>query len=126
MVPYLRARNYDGAVLLAVGQVAQVIAADAKVTLTNAPVATAQIPEQRAISPLKAFQLILFAIVVVFYLLRVFGSFGLLGGIWALTSFGGPGMGGGGGFGGGGGGGGGGFGGFGGGGFGGGGAGGDW
>ena len=29
MVPYLRASDYDGAVTLAVGQVAQVIAADA-------------------------------------------------------------------------------------------------
>jgi uncharacterized protein len=125
MVPYLRRGDYDSAVLLAAGQVAQVIAADAKVTLTNAPATAAPAPERHAMSPLRAFQLIIFAIVVVFYLLRVFGSFGLLGGIWALTSFGGPGMGGG-GFGGGGGGGGGGFGGFGGGGFGGGGAGGDW
>ena len=127
MVPYLRRGDYDSAVLLAVGQVAQVIATDAKVTLTNAPAEATPVPERHAVSPLRAFQLIIFAIVVVFYLLRVFGSFGLLGGIWALTSFGGPGMGGGGfGSGGGGGGGGGGFGGFGGGGFGGGGAGGDW
>ena len=36
MVPDLRASDYDGAVTLAVGQVAQVIAADAKVTLTDA------------------------------------------------------------------------------------------
>jgi uncharacterized protein len=35
MVPYLRANDFDGAVTLAVGEVAQVIAADAKVTLTN-------------------------------------------------------------------------------------------
>ena len=35
MVPYLRSSDYDSAVTLAVGQVAQVIAADAKVTLTN-------------------------------------------------------------------------------------------
>ena len=127
MVPYLRARDYDGAVLLAVGQVAQVIAADAKVTLTNTPV-EAMAPERHPVSPFHAFGLVIFAIFVVFYLLRVFGSFGLLGGIWALTSLGGPRWGGGGGgFGGGdGGGGGGGFGGFGGGGFGGGGAGGDW
>ena len=38
MVPYLRAGDYDGAVTLAVGEVAQVIAADANVTLTNEPV----------------------------------------------------------------------------------------
>ena len=35
MVPYLRANDYDGAVTLAVEQVAQVIAADAKVTLSD-------------------------------------------------------------------------------------------
>ena len=33
MVPDLRANDYDGAVTLAVGEMAQVIAADAKVTL---------------------------------------------------------------------------------------------
>ena len=33
MVPYLRANDFDDAVLLAVAQMAQVIAADAKVTL---------------------------------------------------------------------------------------------
>ena len=37
MVPYLRANDYDSAVTLAVGEVAQVIAADAKVTLTDEP-----------------------------------------------------------------------------------------
>ena len=37
MVPYLRSGDYDSAVTLAVGQVAQVIAADAKVSLTNQP-----------------------------------------------------------------------------------------
>ncbi len=120
MVPYLRANDYDSAVLLAAGQVAQVIATDANVTLTDEPAPPKSV--ERPVSGFKVFQLILIAIVVLFYLLRVFGSFGLLGGIWALTSMGG---GGGGGLGGGGGGGGG-FGGFGGGGFGGGGAGGDW
>jgi uncharacterized protein len=35
MVPYLRAKDYDNAVLLAVGQVAQVIATDAHITLTD-------------------------------------------------------------------------------------------
>jgi uncharacterized protein len=126
MVPDLRANDYDGAVTLAVGEVAQVIAADAKVTLTgDEPMQPAQGPASTSISS--------GAIRLIFYLL-FFGGFGLvrllshigilprnwsrrvgIGGLWL----------GGGGFGGGGGGGGG-FGGFGGGGFGGGGAGGDW
>ena len=37
MVPYLRARDYDNAVLLVVGQLAQVIATDAHITLTDEP-----------------------------------------------------------------------------------------
>jgi uncharacterized protein len=37
MVPYLRARDYDGAVTLAVGNLAQVIAVDANVTLQDLP-----------------------------------------------------------------------------------------
>ncbi len=37
MVPDLRAGDYDGAVTLAVGEIAQVIAADAKITLDNQP-----------------------------------------------------------------------------------------
>lgn len=39
MVPYLRARDFDDAIELAVGQVAQVVSADAKITLNNAPAA---------------------------------------------------------------------------------------
>ena len=42
MVPELRANDYDGAVTLAVGEVAQVIAADAKVTLDDQPVMASQ------------------------------------------------------------------------------------
>src|ERR1035438_8922279 len=38
MVPDLRANDFDGAVILAVDEVAQVIAADAKVTLQDEPV----------------------------------------------------------------------------------------
>ena len=38
MIPYLRASDYDSAVTSAVGSVANVIAADANVTLTNEPV----------------------------------------------------------------------------------------
>jgi uncharacterized protein len=109
-----------------VDQVAQVIAADAKVTLNDAPVAAAvPQPVRQGAAPGK---LILLIIVLIFFggfhLLRFLLGFGLFGG---LGGFGGGGFGGG-GFGGGGGdaGGGGGFGGFGGGGFGGGGAGGSW
>ena len=47
MVPDLRANDYDGAVTLAVGEMAQVIAADAKVTLDDEP-ATASQPASRA------------------------------------------------------------------------------
>src|SRR5580692_6872530 len=38
MVPYLRTKDYDSAMTLAVGEVAQVIATDAGVTLTDSPV----------------------------------------------------------------------------------------
>jgi uncharacterized protein len=125
MVPQLRANDFDGAVTQAVGELAQVIAADAKVTLEDQPQLAQPQPVHHG--PVAA-KLILLIIVLVFFggfhLLRFLLGFGLLGGFRG----GGPWMGGG--FGGGGGGGdsggGGGFGGFGGGGFGGGGAGGDW
>ncbi len=129
MVPYLRARDYDGAVSLAVGQVAQIIATDAGVTLTNQP---QEAPEPQGHHQTSALPFILFVIIFLFFggftvlrLLLFLGLFGggFRGGPWMGGGFGG----GGGGFGGGGGGGGGGgFGGFGGGSFGGGGAGGDW
>lgn len=129
MVPYLRAQDYDSAVLLAVGQVGETIATDAGATLSGQTVQPQ--PRQRAskgISPL----------LLIVLLLIFFGGFGLLRLLFFLGVFsgisrggwggGGPFIGGGWGGGGGGGGdsGGGGFGGFGGGGFGGGGAGGDW
>lgn len=128
MVPSLRAGDYDGAVLGAVDEVAQVIAADAKVTLTDEPAATRQ-PAHHGGIPAR---LVLLVILLIF-----FGGFHLLRFLfgWTLFSsilgggFRGGGFGGGfggGGFGGGDSGGGGGFGGFGGGGFGGGGAGGSW
>ena len=122
MVPYLRANDFDSAVTMAVGEVAQVIAADAKVTLTDEPGAAREGARHVRV-PAK---LILLVILMIFFggfhLLRFLFGFGLLSGMM------GGGRGGfGGGFGGGGdSGGGGGFGGFGGGGFGGGGAGGDW
>jgi len=130
MVPDLRANNFDGAVTLAVGQIAQVIATDAGVTLTNAPV-MAQRP-MRQQHQASAGQILLIIILIIFFggffILRLLMSFGMLFGGWGR----GPWIGGG-GFGGGGGGGGfgggdsgGGFGGFGGGDSGGGGAGGSW
>jgi uncharacterized protein len=133
MVPDLRANDFDGAMTLAVGQVAQVIADDAHVTLSdNTPP-----PEsaQAVHSGSALGKLILLIIVLVFFggfsLLRMLFGWGLFfggwggGGPWIGGGLGGGGGWGGGGFGGGGGGGGG-FGGFGGGGFGGGGAGGSW
>ncbi|HLY39752.1 MAG TPA: TPM domain-containing protein [Terracidiphilus sp.] len=134
MVPYLRARQYDGAVMLAVGQLAQVIASDSGVTLEQ----QAQPPpvrrhEQSGFPWPIIFWLIIFLFFGGFSLLRFLLFMGLFGnrwrgGPWMGSGWGGGGWGGG-GFGGGGGGGnsgGGGFGGFGGGSFGGGGAGGDW
>ncbi|MFP5207078.1 MAG: TPM domain-containing protein [Acidobacteriota bacterium] len=125
MIPDLRANDFDGAMTLAVGQVAQVIADDAHVTLNaNMP---APEPVQAADRSSALGKLILLIIVLVFFggfsLLRMLFGWGLFFGGWGG---GGPFIGGGGWGGGGGGGGGGGFGGFGGGGFGGGGAGGSW
>jgi len=127
MVPYLRQGNYDRAVSGAVGQMAQIIAADAKVTLDANSLRGPPRPQPQSLSfgKLAALAIILFFIIA---LLARTGGSGLLGfligmflgGGWG----GGGGMRGGGGFGGGDGGGG--FGGFGGGGSGGGGASGSW
>jgi uncharacterized protein len=121
MMPYLRAGDYDDAVSVAVGQISQIIARDAGVTLQQ-PLQKRGPPQQQAVR-LSLGQLIIFAVViflVILFLARAGGS-GLLG--FLLGMF----LGGGGwGSGGGGGGSGGGFGGFGGGSTGGGGAGGDW
>jgi len=130
MRPYLRARDYDSAVTMAVGQVAQVIAADAGVTLSNETDQPVQ-PRARHQGG-SALPFILFILIFLFFggftVLRILLFLGLFGGGWRGGPWMGSGMGGGGWSGGGGGssGGGGGFGGFGGGGFGGGGAGGDW
>ena len=126
MVPQLRANDFDGAITLAVGEVAQVIAADAKVTLDDEPTVASQ-PVRHGPALGKVILLIVILIFFGgFHLLRFLLGFGLFSG-WVGRGrwLGGGGLGGG-GFGGGGGGGGSGFGGFGGGGFGGGGAGGDW
>jgi len=135
MVPYLRARDYDGAVMQAVGRLVQVIATDANITIDDAPAVTQRRQAQSHGSPLAG----LFVWLIIFLLFGGFGLMRFLFGFGLLSSAlggrrggGGPFIGGsgfgGGGFGGGGGGnsGGGGFGGFGGGSFGGGGAGGDW
>jgi uncharacterized protein len=129
MLPDLRANDFDGAVTLAVGEVAQDIAADAKVTLDDDE-AQQQIRRQSPQGSVLG-KLILLIIVLVFFggfsLLRILFGWGLFfggwgGGGWRGGGYGGGGWGGG-GFGGGGGGG---FGGFGGGSTGGGGAGGSW
>jgi uncharacterized protein len=134
MVPLLRANNFDGAVTLAVGEIAQTIAADAKVTLDDMPAAPPPMPQHHSSSGKFPFFLIIILLFVGFQILRALLRFGLGGSRWRGGGpwIGGGGIGGGGGGftigvgGGGGGGGGGGFGGFGGGSFGGGGAGGDW
>jgi len=130
MVPDLRANDFDGAVMLAVGQIAQVIAADAKVTLDEEPMAATPMPQHHS-SGVNWVKVIIVLVVIALYFTRMLGSWGVFG-LWGLGLFGGGrgsggGNWGGGSFGGGGGGGsGGGFGGFGGGSFGGGGAGGSW
>jgi uncharacterized protein len=136
MVPYLRQNDYDGAVTMAVRQMAGVIAADAGVTL-NTGLRPGYAPAQQA-KPLTLGEVLVLGVIlllVIFFLARVGGS-GLLGFLIGMFMGGGGGggwggRGGGGGFGGGGGwgdggGGGGGFGGFGGGSSGGGGASGSW
>jgi len=128
-VPYLRANNYDGAILLMTRRVADVIANDRGITLTgSAPLSPELEPSSPRIPPV----VILLGIFFLFYAIRAVLSAGAgpqsrrRGGGWWMGpmisgGFGGGGFGGG-GFGGGGGG----FGGFGGGSFGGGGAGGSW
>ncbi|MGB6691734.1 MAG: TPM domain-containing protein [Terracidiphilus sp.] len=125
MVPLLRANNFDGAVTLAVDDIAQVIAADAGVTLNNERMA----PRPRAVHHGSIGPIVFIIFLLIFFaggpLLRLLLGYSVLTSGWRGGGFGG-GLGGGGFGGGGGGGGGGGFGGFGGGDFGGGGAGGDW
>ncbi len=129
MVPYLRQNDYDGAVTMAVRQIAGVIAADAGVTLNTGlrpGYAPAQQPKPLSLGEVLVLGVIL--LLVIFFLARVGGS-GLLGFLIGMFLGGGGGGRGGGGYGGGGGfggGGGGGFGGFGGGSSGGGGASGSW
>jgi uncharacterized protein len=130
VVPFLRQKDYDDAVISEVTQVAQVIAADTNVSLDNGPAPTPSRHVQQRGFPLGG--IIFFLIILLFFggfrfLAFLFGWNLLTGGFRGGGPFIGGGWGGGGwGGGGGGGGGGSGFGGFGGGDFGGGGAGGDW
>ena len=126
MVPDLRAQDYDGAVIGAVDEIAQVIAADAKVTLNDEPAMERQPVRHVSIPPKLILMIVLLIFFGGFHLLRFLLGFGLLGSVFGRGGWGGGGFGGGGGGWGGGSSGGGGFGGFGGGGFGGGGAGGSW
>jgi uncharacterized protein len=131
MVPLLRRNDFDGALFLITGRIAEVIAQDRNVSLTAAREIPAEPAERDGAPNLLSLLVILFflAFPVFGFLLRLLfgfggrgryrrGGWGMFGGPWIGGGFGG----GGGGFGGGGGG----FGGFGGGGFGGGGAGGSW
>ncbi|HTW44188.1 MAG TPA: TPM domain-containing protein [Acidobacteriaceae bacterium] len=126
MVPYLRNNDFDGAMTLAVGQISQIIAADAGIKL--APLQGQQPMTQQV--QIGFGQLVVLGIIILLVILFLarFGGSGLLGFLLGMFFGGGFGGGGGGGFGGGDGGGGGGdgFGGFGGGSTGGGGAGGSW
>ena len=128
MVPRLRAQDYDGAVSTGLVQIANVIAADAKVTLDVNPDQSAdQMPVRRQPARHASAGSLIFRIIIIVLVLAFFGIRGLFGfGLGMSLGGGGRGGGWGGGGGGGGSGGGGGFGGFGGGESGGGGAGGDW
>jgi uncharacterized protein len=99
MVPDLKASDYDGAVTLAVSEIAQVIADDAKITLNqDQPVAPPSQPVDQGSSVGK---LILLILVLVLFgggsLLRMLFGFGLFFGGWGRGGWrGGPGIGGGG------------------------------
>jgi uncharacterized protein len=70
MVPYLRAKDYDNAVLLAVSQLAQVIATDAHITLTDAP-ALEQQPAQQLVRSMPSKDHIPLPILVILVLIMV-------------------------------------------------------
>ena len=125
MVPQLRAGDYDGAVTLGAQQVAQVIAQDAGVTLTDMP-QQAMEPAQQPITPAQRVGSIIAGVLILLVVIFILSHAGPSGLLWFLLGSALGGGGGRGGYGGGEGGGGGGFGGFGGGGFGGGGASGGW
>ncbi len=101
MVPDLRANDFDGAVTLAVGQIAQDIAADAHVTLDEnealSPAVDQQVPRAHSSALGK---LILLIVVLLFFggfsLLRMLFGFGLFFGGWGGGGWRGGGLGGGG------------------------------
>ena len=114
MVPDLKAHDYDGAITIGLTQIANVVAADAHVTLNDPGQQgdeSAQPIRQRQPGPHLTvgviFRIIFFLLVIVILVVRVLGRFGLffLGGPWlgGGGGFGGGGWGGGGGGGGGGG-----------------------
>jgi uncharacterized protein len=79
MVPYLRQNDYNGAVTMAVSQIAGVIATDAGVTLTTPPrpgYGPAPQPQQLTLGEILVLGLVLMGII--FFLAR-FGGSGLLG-----------------------------------------------
>ncbi len=89
MVPDLRAGDYDGAVTLAVGEVAQVIAADANVTLDNAPAPATEPAPQHQSAGSDAFGGIILTIFVLVFIFRVLGSLASLAcGAWASSRVG--------------------------------------
>jgi uncharacterized protein len=109
MNPYLKAGDYDSAVLLAVSQLGQTIAADAKVSLDDEPAGSGAV---RIVPPVRhgpsLAKIVLLIVVLIFFggfhLLRFLLGFGLLGsffggrGPWiGGGGFGGGGFGGGGG-----------------------------
>jgi uncharacterized protein len=118
MVPLFRQGNYSGAILQMVGEIAQVIAQDSKVTLEDAPKAPDSSDQQDNQGSSAGTIIFIIIVIVLLFFGRSIFPFLFLGGGWGGGGWGGGGFGGGGG--------GGGFGGFGGGSSGGGGAGGGW
>ena len=83
MVPDLRAGDYDGAVSLAVGEIAQVIATDANVTLENQPAPDSAPAPQHPPAGVRVLQVIVVVVFIVLFLFRILGGFGFLAsGVW--------------------------------------------
>ena len=97
MVPALRANDYDGAVTLAVDEVAQVIAADAKVTLEDEPATTSQ-PVSYARHSQVLGKLIMLIFLLIFFggssIFRLLLGYGLFSSVMGRGGFGGGGAGG--------------------------------
>jgi uncharacterized protein len=90
MIPDLRSGDYDGAVTLAVGEVAQVIAADAKVTLNEDPsIETHQPVHHNSGGGGLVLLIILLIFFVGFPLLRALFGWGLFFGGWGRGGWGG-------------------------------------